>query len=146
MALQARWVHGNMANIELDRYGRSSDEDIGGRQWTAVEGLRRGWGTEYRCQDGSDYWFHFAIPTPVLHDGVRTRIKRVMVLFTADTGVTLSSIHVWDGPTRVFTKDGLAIGRTNTSLNNEQNAFPIAPPPRAGSTLGHRCLREISFR
>lgn len=124
------WVHGNMANIQLDRYGRGSGEDIRGFQWTAVEGFRQGNGTEYRCQDGSDYWFHFAIPTPVMINGTRTSLAKVMVLFTADTGVTLSSIHAWDGPTRVFTKDGLAIGGTNPSLNNGQNSFVIEESSR----------------
>src|SRR5215211_4954228 len=108
MSLQAMWVHGNSADIELNTRGRGTGEDIGGRDWTAVEGLRFGWGVVYRCQDNSDYWFHFAIPTPVIDDGVRARLRQVMLLFTAGTGVTLSSVHVWDGPTRVFAKDGLA--------------------------------------
>jgi hypothetical protein len=40
MALQAMWVHGHSANIELNNFGRGPGEDIGGRQWTAVEGFR----------------------------------------------------------------------------------------------------------
>jgi hypothetical protein len=125
MALQAMWVHGHSATIELNTLGRGAGEDIGGRQWTAVEGLRVGWGVQYRCQDNSDYWFHFAIPTPVIDDGVRARLRRVLVLFTADTGVTLSSVHVWDGPTRVFTRDGLAIGGANVSLVDDRNSFAL---------------------
>lgn len=125
MALQAMWVHGHSATIELNNRGRGPGEDIGGRQWTAVEGLRVGWGVEYRCQDNSDYWFHFAIPTPVIDDGVRARLRRVMVLFTAGTGVTLSAVHVWDGPNRVFTQDGLAIGGANLSLIDGRNSFAL---------------------
>jgi hypothetical protein len=119
------WVHGNSANIELNNRGRGDREDIGGRDWTAVEGLRLGWGVTYRCQDNSDYWFHFAIPTPVIDDGVRARLRRVMLLFTAGTGVTLSSVHVWDGVNRVLSKDGLAIGGSNVSLVNERNSFAL---------------------
>lgn len=125
MALQAMWVHGHSATIELNNLGRGSWEDIGGRQWTAVEGLRRGGGVEYRCQDESDYWFHFAIPTPVINDGVRARLRRAMVLFTAGTGVSLSALHVWDGPNQVFTQNGLAIGGGNPSLIDGRNAFAL---------------------
>jgi hypothetical protein len=119
------WVHGNSADIELNKRGRGPGEDIDGLNWTAVEGLRRGWGVTYRCQDNSDYWFHFAIPTPVIDDGVRARLRRVMLLFTAGTGVTLSSVYLWDGVNRVFTKDGLAIGGSNVSLVNERNSFVL---------------------
>ena len=129
MALQAMWVHGHSATIELNNLGRGSGEDIGGRQWTAIEGLRVGWGVQYRGQDNSDYWFHFAIPTPVIDDGVRATLRRAMVLFTADTGVTLSSLHLWDGPNRVFVRDGLAIGGANVSLVDGRNSFAL--PDRA---------------
>ena len=125
MALQAMWVHGHSATIELNNLGRGPGEDVGGRPWTAIEGLRVGWGVEYRCQDNSSYWFHFAVPTPVIDDGVRARLRRVMLLFTAGTGVTLSAVHVWDGPNRVFTQDGLAIGGTNVSLINGRNSFAL---------------------
>lgn len=110
MALQSSWVHGHSANIELNDRGRGPGEDIGGRQWTAIEGLRVGPGVEYRCQDDSAYWFHFAIPTPVIVDGVRARLRKSLVLFTAGAGVTLSAVHVWDGPNRVYTEDSLASG------------------------------------
>lgn len=142
MALQAMWVHGNSASIELTTRGRGPGEDIttattsgsvtgtigsivGTRQWTGIVGLRTGSGVQYRCQDNSDYWFHFAIPTAVIDDGVRARLRRVMVLFTAGTGVSLSSVHVWDGPHRVFTRDGLAIGGSNVSLVDGRNSFAI---------------------
>lgn len=48
-----------------------------------------------------------------------------MVLFTAGTGVTLSSVYVWDGPNRVFTQDGLAIGGSNVSLVEGKNSFAL---------------------
>lgn len=125
MALQAMWVHGHSATIELSHLGRGSGEVVGGRQWTEIEGLRVGWGVVYRCQDNSSYWFHFAIPTPVLVDGIRTRLRRVMVLFTAEAGVTLSGVHVWDGPNEVFAQDGLAIGGANVGLIDGRNAFDL---------------------
>lgn len=142
MALQAMWVHGNSASIELTTLGRGPGEDIGDpisssgvigiasaglskRQWTGIVGLRTGSGVQYRCQDNSDYWFHFAIPTAVIDDGVRARLRRVTVLFTAGAGVSLSAAHVWDGPSRVFARDGLAIGGSNVSLLNDRNSFAL---------------------
>jgi hypothetical protein len=125
MALQAMWVHGHSATIELNRLGRGPVEDFDGLQWSSLLGLRVGWGVQYRCQDNSNYWFHFAIPTPVIVDGVRTRLRRVMVLFTAGPAVSLRSVHVWDGPNRVFTRDELAIGGANLSLVNDLNSFAL---------------------
>ena len=123
--MQAMWVHGNNAQIELNHRGRGGGEDVGGIQWSAIEGKRIGGGVEYRCQDDSDYWFHFAIPTPVIDDGVRARLRRTGVLFRAGTGVTMSALHVWDGPTQVFVRDGLAIGGENLSIVEGRNWFPL---------------------
>lgn len=125
MTMQAMWVHGNSASIQLNGFGRGPGEDINGLSWTAVEGLRLGWGVQYRCQDNSGYWFHFAIPTPVILNGVHAHLRRVMVLFTADPGVTLGSVHVWDGPSRVFAQDALAIGGANLGLIPGRNSFDI---------------------
>lgn len=139
MALQAMWVHGHSANIELTGSVRNNPLDnigfkfdinafggsVTGLPWTFLLGLRVGWGVEYRGQANADYWFHFAIPTPVIDDGVRSRFRRAMVLFTAGTGVALSSVQVWDGPNRVARRDGLAIGGSNVSLLNERNSFAL---------------------
>jgi len=49
----------------------------------------------------------------------------VTVLFTAGAGVSLSAAHVWDGPSRVFARDGQAIGGSNVSLVNDRNSFAL---------------------
>lgn len=139
MGLHAMWVHGNSAQIELNSWGRGAREDVVpgsvntypfGRigasiQWSGVVGLRTGAGAEYQCQEGSDYWFHFAVATPVIVEDTRARLRRVMVLFTAQRGVTLAAVHVWDGPTRVFTRDGLSVGGVNTGLADGTNSFAL---------------------
>ena len=125
MALQAMWVHGNSAQIELNNRGRGPGEDIDGRQWTAVEGLRLGSGVQYRGQDDSDYWFHFEIPTPAVDDGVRARLRRVGVKFFANQGVTLKAVHVFDSHERVFEQNGLAIGGDNRGLIDGRNWFAL---------------------
>lgn len=119
------WVHGHSVVMELNRRGRGGGEDINGLQWTAELGLRIGEGVQYRCQDDSDYWFHFPIPTHAVVNGARIRLRRATVLFTADRGVTLSSLHVWDGPNRVFARDGLAIGGMRRSSVDEVNSFAL---------------------
>lgn len=137
MALQAMWAHGHSATIELNKRGRGGvgfdafkggpqpGEDVNGIPWTAQVGLRVGWGVQYCCQDNSYYWFHFAIPTPVIKDNVRARFRQAMILYTAGNGVTLNAFHVWDGPNRVFARDGLVVGGANLSLINEKNSFRL---------------------
>jgi hypothetical protein len=137
MALQAMWVHGHSANIELRGVPRQDPIDnvgydvinVGsnrGIKWSFLQGSRVGWGVEYSAAlIGASYWFHFSIPTPVIDDGVRSRFRRATVLFTADPGVTLTSFHVWDGPNRVAQHDGLTTGGSNVSLINERNSFAL---------------------
>jgi len=121
MALQAMWTHGHHAVIEFNNRGRGGGEDVNGVPWTAINGLRVGWGAIFRCQDQSSYWFHFAIPTPVIKDNVRARFRRAFVLYTADPGVALGSVHVWDGTNRIFTRDGLAVGGSHPGFPLEEN-------------------------
>lgn len=125
MALHAMWVHGHSATLELNRRGRGSGEDVNGVRWTSIEGLRVGWGVIYRGQDNSSYWMHFAIPTPVIHANTRARMVRAMLLYTTERGVTLNAVHVWDGPNRVFTRDGIAVGGTNTALQDDKTRFEL---------------------
>lgn len=125
MAFQAMWVHGHSANIELNNRGRGPGEDIDGIGWSAVEGLRISEGVRYRCQENSDYWFHFAIPTPVLFGGGRAKLRRVMVLFTADEAAQLEWLRVFDGPNPVFDRHDINVSGPNLDLIDGRNAFYI---------------------
>ena len=124
------WVHGNNAAIQLNELGRDG-MDPEGIPWTSLIGLRKGWGVTYRCQGtappGLGYWFHFAIPTPVIKDGVRAKFRRAFVLYSTDQGVTLSSVHVYDGASRIYARDGLAVGGDHSGLPLETdiNAFDL---------------------
>lgn len=125
MALQSLWIHGHSATIELNERGRGGAEDVNGIQWTAAFGLRTGWGVQYRCQNNSNYGFSFPVPTLALANGRRVRLRRATVLFTADRGVTLSLLEVWDDQNPVFARQGLAIGGTNRSQVDERNSFAL---------------------
>lgn len=122
MALQAMWVHGHSATIEVHRVGRSPADDVNGVPWTSVIGLRLGWGVVYRGEN-NHYWFHFPIPTPTTRDGVAARLRRVMVLFSAEAGATLEAVHVWDGFEQAFTQDDLAVTGSNLALVDGRNSF-----------------------
>jgi len=71
------------------------------------------------------YWFHVAIPTAVVDHGVRSRLRRVTVLFEGDPGVTLAAIHVWDGPNRVFNVDELSVGGAFRTIQDGRNSFVL---------------------
>lgn len=130
MALNAMWVHGNTVRSEFvhdnllqvsGTYWNGSNRNI---PWSDVNGLPRGWGTTFRCKssetgglgghtvgplDVNDpfrytlkgYWFHYSIPTPVIHAGRRSQLLRVFSLYDASPGIHIWCIHVWDGPNRI---------------------------------------------
>lgn len=107
------WVHGSTARPESIVSGRS------------ITGVVRGWGTVFTGQrvlvtgaGGSlttgpfhaedpfhhsqkGYWFHFAVPTPVIIAGQRSRLQRVFVLWEAGPGVEVWAVHVYDGINRI---------------------------------------------
>jgi hypothetical protein len=122
VARKEMWVHGHSATIEVHRVGRGEAEDVNGVPWTSVIGMRLGWGVVYRGVN-NHYCFHLPIPTLAIDDGVRARLRRAMVLFTADEGVTLERIDVWDGPDAAFTLEGLAVGGKNVTLVDGRNSF-----------------------
>ena len=132
MALQAMWVHGTsvrpewvgdtLNNVSATRWDGSSG-DVG---WSNINGLPRGWGTTFRGKRANTgglfgstvgpfhpetpfqysqkgYWFHFAIPTPVIVAGRRAQLQRVFVLWQTSAGVLPAAIHVYDGANRIWT-------------------------------------------
>jgi hypothetical protein len=136
MAKQAMWVHGHSANIELNTFGRGPGEDINGVPWTSLEGLRVGWGVQYRCQDNSAYWFHLAVPTLAIHNGVAAKAQKAIVLFQSQPGVvSLQSLHIWDGNRRVFVRDGIGITGDFSARKEGQNTFDL-PNIAVQSALG----------
>lgn len=122
MALKELWVHGHSATLEVHRVGRGEAEDINGVPWTSVIGLRLGWGVVYRGVD-NHYWLQLAIPTPAVDDGRRARLRRAMVLFTADEGVTMEAVHLWDGPDQAFAQDDLSVTGENVEPVDGRNSF-----------------------
>jgi hypothetical protein len=84
----ASWIHGHSMQIEYPdripyqrRTGMSFD----------IEGL-----------PGTDNWFHFAIPTPVIVNDVRLRAGAVMFCFkTYSIDAFVRDVHIYDGGARI---------------------------------------------
>lgn len=80
---QAVWIHGSALIPE--------------RQGYFIAQAHRGYGSTLATH-GKE-WVHFAIPTPVLVDGVRSRVEKVFVLYQTQ-GSSLVEIHLFDGAER----------------------------------------------
>jgi hypothetical protein len=86
---------------------------------------RRGWGGFFRGNPAVydklshqwagplsvTHWFHAAVPTPVILDGVRPRFTRLFLLYHADQA-WLRQVHLWDGARRVHGFDLSGVNAT----------------------------------
>jgi len=84
----ASWIHGRTMQIEYpDRIAR---ED------------RNGWCVYVEGKPGTDNWFHFAIPTPVIINDVRMQADAAMLCFkTGSVDAFVRDVHVYDGWARI---------------------------------------------
>jgi hypothetical protein len=114
----ASWTHGHSMQIEYpDRipYQR-----------------RTGMSFDLEGQPGTDNWFHFAIPTPVIINDVRLRADWVMLTFrTFSPDAFVAHVHVYDGGARIAQHD-------NVNLSMEQPFVRLEVPnrPLVNSALG----------
>src|SRR5262245_32384808 len=89
--IYASWIHGNEVRVE---------------EPNTLTVKPRGFHAEIYI-NSSPAWFHIAIPTPVVKDGARMRVTRVMLNFKTELyGINvlgapppaITQIAVWDGP------------------------------------------------
>ena len=79
----ASWIHGNAAlvelpaNVESQRYYGFYNRIVG--------------------KPGTTNWIHFALPTPVIEDGVRLVLDRFMLRAVLGEATTLRDVHIRDG-------------------------------------------------
>jgi hypothetical protein len=67
-----------------------------------------GWGTDIEGLPGTQNWFHFAVPTPVIIDDVRMQADSVMLCFeTGSADAWVRDVHVYDGGWRIAVFDGV---------------------------------------
>ena len=131
------WVHGNVAlpqETDPDRL-----IDFGGVKWSALLGIPRGAGREFRGkQRPSDetVWFHFPISTPCFRDDLpdqsgghaRAILVKAFLLFGADNGVTVRAMHIWDGGDRRAIRNFTLAG--NHSHISSANQWDITERPQ----------------
>jgi len=114
----ASWIHGRTLQIEYpDRIAR---ED------------RNGWCAFVEGKPGTDNWFHFAVPTPVIINDVRMQIDSVLLIFkTGSVDAVVRDVHVYDGPWRIAVFDLI-------NLTGDQPLVRLVLPgtPALGQGLG----------
>jgi hypothetical protein len=121
---EASWIHGTSVQIELPEN---------------LESVRRfGFFTRLVGKPNSTNWVHFAIPTPVIQNGVRRTFGPCMLRFsTGGTNAVLRDVHLYDGEVRVAAHDSV-----NLSGSQPFTRFGIAHAPKilwgAGISLGLR--------
>jgi len=89
--LQAFWVHGTSVQMEREGY--------------FISKRRAGYGAVF--QSHGKEWFHFAIPTPVLLDSVRSSLNKVFVLYKTSGTSIITNVHIYDGAKKIHSFDGL---------------------------------------
>jgi hypothetical protein len=96
----ASWIHGHSMQIEYpDRIAS---------QW------RAGFGLTVEGKPGTDNWFHFAIPTPVIINDVRLRVDSVMLRFrTASVDAFVRDVHVYDGEVKIAEHNDIYLSQEN---------------------------------
>lgn len=92
--IHAMWVHGHSMQIEYEDRLQSL--------------RRRGSAIWIEGHSGTNNWFHFAIPTPVIVNDKRLRADSVMVQFyTGSADASITAIHVYDGEKRIATYENI---------------------------------------
>jgi hypothetical protein len=121
MLKHASWAHGNAVVTELP-------SGLLVRHW--------GGGTELQFtfaanQNPPAAWCHIPIPTPVIVNDVRLKVRTLFLLFRTGQHAAIDSVHIFDGPNRIHTEDfvngsgSLAGRRTGNHANGISAANTI---------------------
>ena len=80
-------------------------------------------------QSGMDNsnWFHFPMSTPVFLGNVRVQLLKVFVFYQTQLSV-LRSVHVWDGPLRIFELNNLSHEGNHLGGIDLVNTFTLNAP------------------
>ena len=81
------WVHGSSMQVEYpDRL---------------TDGRHTGPFVRIEGSEGQNTWLHFAVPTPTVVDGTRTRINAALVSFRTRSHAKVNEVIVYDGEKRI---------------------------------------------
>lgn len=107
----ASWIHGHSMQIEYpDRIASQR---------------RAGFCMRLEGKSGTNNWFHFAIPTPVIINDVRLRVDSVLLRFTTGSiDAFVDNVHVYDGEVLIAAHNNLGL-----SLSNAMERFAVPNKP-----------------
>jgi hypothetical protein len=113
----AMWMHGTA--MEVERPDGLIPNGV----------VRTGDGTHFYGHSGSANWFHIAIPSPVILDGIRPVLTQVCVFYRLGPGAsgTLTSVHLWDGPQRVREWNNLKLRGEHFTALDGANTWRVEP-------------------
>jgi len=73
-----------------------------------IQDTRVGWCALVIGQPGTENWFHFAVPTPVIVNDVRLQADSIILSFaTGSADAIVRDIHVYDGWNRIAEFNGV---------------------------------------
>lgn len=122
MTLHASWTHGNALTVE-------NPENV-------ARNGRFGWGADILMVDGRGGWFHIPVPTPVIELEGRTKVQKLFMLFESAPGGTITSVHIWDGPTQIQQFNGLSLTGQHRGGLDAQNTFTLTAPHTVSWGMG----------
>lgn len=103
--IHASWTHGSAVQPE--------------RQGFFVNVTRTGYGALFLSQNepgkGGE-WFHFAVPTPVIVDGKRTQVVKVLVRYATVQTAKITAVHLYDGEKKFQGFEKLALSSAQDAL------------------------------
>jgi hypothetical protein len=127
------WVHGQAGVIE-PAYNAEGIPLVG----RVISGSSDG--ASYAGVAEAEAWFCFPIPTVVKKDDVQVRLNRLYILFRSESGVEITTIHVWDGPRRI---DAFEPSPGISGMHDGSRGPADLVPNVTSWTLGHK--PEISW-
>jgi hypothetical protein len=96
----------------------------------------QGSGSTFNASPNTSYWFHFGIPAPVILDNAQTLLSKVFVFYQTKGWTKVTNIHVYDGPSRVKTFDGLQLSGDFSNGIHAENQWELSPPSAIKFGLG----------
>ena len=117
MIKHASWAHGNAVVTELP-------SGLLVRHW--------GGGTELQFtfaanQNPPEAWCHIPIPTPVIVNDVRMKVRRLFLLYRTGQHAAIDSVHIFDGPHRIHMEDFRPGGGGNGPRRSGNHSNGIDP-------------------
>jgi len=75
---------------------------------------------------------HFAIPTPIIINDVRLKAQSALIRFSTGPQASIGAIHVYDGETRIYQRNGIALTGT---LQLDREVLPDVPEVKFGTGI-----------